>query len=313
MKPINFIIVCALSIMFGCTKPTTSPNVETESQGKFALAQIQVPSVSSESEIAIFQSVQNTSSQNTNFNLGEIRNTTDFYFTLSNVGNNSITDITLISANPNFIITPAKIDTLHPSSALRLLQVIKVIAIHGTSESRVGSAPVMAIGENKTVLTIRGKTKGTSSNSIDLSEAVEMKLEAKLANLRVQDSIFVADLSRSSGLSLIPASLTPVPFFTLRGSSAWVVNTGNVPLTVETIRTTNSEVVSSVNLRVGDSTRFPLLVRNIVTDSLGRVDSSRFITFNGLIRVNTNNTIADMRRFPMLRNGNLEFILSFRN
>lgn len=174
-----------------------------------------------------------TSASGSGFDLGTIKNTTNFYFLLRNGGGTSITGITLSSSNAAFQVVPQTIDSVPPDSTAGLLPIIKVIAVHGTSPSGIGFAALMAPGTNTTIVSIQGTTTNASGAATPVHLDANMSVTALLVDVTVLDGSSVVDLAKPPvfGLGANTCGVS-VPGFYRDIATLTLQNTGNVPLAV---------------------------------------------------------------------------------
>jgi hypothetical protein len=254
---------------------------------------------------------------NVEFNLGNIKGSTAFYFLLYNVGNSPITNVTLTIADTMFSLYPANIDTLDPGTDLGILPIVKVNAFHGTSFDGVGLRPLMRQGVNSATLRIRGTTKTPQGNDTTVVLTAGLTIQALVMDFQFHGLGGAVDLGSPSLTSLgsflrdsslnvsMPASWPayyPANYHSdkmkqytgcygtdARDTVMSIVNTGNVPLAI-TQHPSGAFPVFTASVAPGDSISVPKA-------------SGRYI-------IDGNHTIADPRRITLHTDGKCYFEFS---
>ena len=149
MRNIAKVLVFISCFSWSCSK---KDNINSIKQSYFVLNQVLLKTEKISSNLSSNGDPQNT------FNLGDIKKSNTFYFSLSNGGNTPIFDVTLNFSNSNFTIYPSYISILDINSNLSIASIIKVGVLHGLQIDELGYAPLLSQGINENVLTIKGKT-----------------------------------------------------------------------------------------------------------------------------------------------------------
>ncbi len=228
------------------------------------------------------------------FDLGDLRNTRSFYFLVGNSGDTPIVDVTLTSSNDAFPITPDAIDRIDPGKGVGVLPVLDLTAVHGTAPSGVGFTDLLPMGPNATTFTLRGTTVLASGDSVAVTAAVDVAVEARVADLRVRKGATEVDFTDVGGTIISPnlngGQGAPIYFVNAPASEPFtLINAGNVPLGLELWDGTNSGSPTTVPLAPGDS-----LVRPIAALAAA---------------VDPNNTIADPTRLRPGFDGRSYFLI----
>ena len=232
--------------------------------------------------------------QGVNFDLGDINGSTDFFFILANVGGTPITGISLTVADSSFSVYPKSIDILSPGDNIDLKELseitfVRLTAIHGPAENRVGFTNLMPAGLNSTNLRISGTTIKENSLEQAVTLSAEMQVNAFLMDLRIWDGTREVDLLKSDGQILRGGFV--IPGFVQKYDVTDTVrfeNRGSVPVEVKVFRT---NVVDT--LEVGE---IFLLGRYINTH----------------IRFESNGTMRDRARFPVYGDGKTYIFLLWK-
>ncbi len=177
-------------------------------------------------------------------NLDTIKSSAQDEFILQNTGDFDVKNIRLTTDNPNFYFSPSTIADLPPSKSSPILQVIKLNVIHGSRLDGIGFDSVLAAGANIANAHIAGSTVNFRGDSLPVSQSVQVKVFAQLVNIAVYDSTTPIDLATSLYGNATTTSDNYPDFRTPNGTLR-IVNTGNVPFTVEVFPNTLSPAVFS--------------------------------------------------------------------
>jgi hypothetical protein len=145
MRKIGYLFCLGIFALAGCSKETDSP---APGAGYFKLTQVGSPFTKSTAHATNI-------SDEINFHLGDLKSSHEFYFILSNGGDNAVFDIRLETGHAQFTVSPSQISKLSGrDSSDGFIPLIAVGVIHGRQINGVGFAPLLAMGENTTTLTI---------------------------------------------------------------------------------------------------------------------------------------------------------------
>lgn len=156
-----------------------------------------------------------------NFDIGKLKASKSFYFILSNIGDTSLTNITIEANNPNVEVFPKSIDKLEPTGNTGIVPLLELGIIHGDRLNGVGFQSLLPMGDNTIELTLKGKTFGEKGE-----EMVELKAEVKLFT-EVMDVEYYMDDQK------LPYKNTHGGYMTynaMRGETFKIKNTGNVDI-----------------------------------------------------------------------------------
>jgi hypothetical protein len=224
-----FIVVILITILLGsCQKEDTHVRSKP---GYFVLTEIRNAGIKST------QSTNNDSIK-TVFNLGDLKNSKEFYFIISNGGDNPIFDVNLKTDNPQINVSPENISFLPGKDSNGSNTIIPLIAlevVHGSQLNGVGYAKLLPMGENLVTLSVTGKTMD-DKDTINLASEFYFKLSAKVMDIRLFENEqeinllnpvgSVAGVYNSSGLDFIP-------YYHLDSDSVQIQNIGNVEINLK--------------------------------------------------------------------------------
>ncbi|MGC4118693.1 MAG: hypothetical protein QM765_29875 [Myxococcales bacterium] len=170
----------------------------------------------------------------TAFDLGDVSATKDFLFLLVNSGGAPVTDIHLTTSAGAWVVAPTTIASLAPQSGIgaSMLPVVRVTAIHGLSESRLGAAPLLPMGAQEAALHVAGKTLDAQGAELEVTLDVVLRATARVMDLEVLCDGTPVDLRYAeSMLSMDICTTLPMPNFCCNQGFS-LHNTGNVPVDV---------------------------------------------------------------------------------
>ena len=233
------------------------------------------------------------------FELGSVKGSSTFYFLLYNVGFSPITDISIDFADSHFTAFPARMDTLFPGIDIGLLPIVKVNVAHGTALNGVGSRPLLAMGNDTAILTIKGTTRTNDGKDLALTLSAGMAANALLLDIDVQDSRGSLPLASPDGRARgnFPEGLDEMPFYSAMGCTVTVKNTGNVQVAMKAW----FQRVNVLDTAFDDTLAFAIDVggKAAIPRRSGRI----------VLSIDGNNTISDQSRLPLHPNGKCYFCL----
>lgn len=265
MRVISLLILVTL-IFNSCNEE----EVRKTKSGYFTLSQLKSPSNG------------RTSSQNevtTDFDLGDLKASREFYFILGNSGENPITDITIETNDSRFIVSPHSISTLPGvNSNGTIIPLVSLSVVHGVQLNGVGFTDILEMGEHLIVLTIKGKTI-ENETPIDLVSEFTFKLNAKVMDIQLFDgnneidltnpSVYVTGTNGAGGLGILPG-------YSVFSRVLTIKNAGNVDIRV-LIKYDGSqtETIHDMILTVNQSSDFvlpePQVLHLVSLDSQGTI------------------------------------------
>ncbi len=263
MKAQLFLTIFLSLLLEGCRNaPPTSP--EQDLSGRFSLSRISQLHKEQGSTLSV------------DYDLGEIQNTTTFFFLLTNTGHRNITDISLLSSNPKIKITPALIDTLPPADRSEFTPLIQITAIHGTPQSNIGYTDLMTPGINIDTLTISGKTKNNDDTERDEILKPSFQLFALVADITVTDGNMKIDLGNKSG-TITPTDLPFGNFWVYSVTQPYfsIMNSGNVDIQMNAY-STNGDSIRSRILHPAETDSLPKY-SFVIIDTFGTITDRRVL------------------------------------
>jgi len=253
------------------------------------------------------------SKQDDHFDLGEIKKSEEYHFTLSNGGDKPIFNISLNCSNTRFSIYPTSISILEAARKLNVQPLLKVRALHGKSLDGIGYAPLMDKGDNECILSIKGNTL-SDNDTIEVKLDVYLNVFALVSDLIIHSqndtidlytyeyygSVVFKDSCKNSGLDKIRA-------YTYDKNNYKITNIGNVPLAIS-IFNRQDEIWWDIPIY----NNYLTLGIGETSDYLGLPfcqDIDVFM-FEVGFKVNTQGTITDINRLDYGDDGNIYFILT---
>jgi len=185
----------------------------------------------------------------TAFQLGDLKNSNEFYFLLSNGGDNPIFDVNLKTNNSHFTTSPENISVLPGSETDingSIIPLISMAVIHGTQINGIGFAELLPMGENLATLTITGKTI-ENHDTINLISNFYFSVDAKIMDIKIFDNGQEINLLKPVGSFAGPfdiAGLGFIRYYQTSSDSLQINNTGNVDIT---LRITEADSYGNVN------------------------------------------------------------------
>jgi len=187
---------------------------------------------------AALKSTQPDENVRTTFSLGDVKASKEFFFILSNGGENPIFDIMLKTNNPAFTIMPENISILNGKSSTGndiLYPLITLGVIHGTQLNGVGYTELLPLNENDAILTITGKTI-EGKDTIDLKSDFNFTVNAKRMDINLYNDGNLIDLLNPQGtasFSINFGGLGNIRLYTVTSSgNIRLENTGNVDIAI---------------------------------------------------------------------------------
>lgn len=292
-------ILIAGLLTYGCDS-TTSPDTTAVEPGSFAISRIHT-------KTAVHQAASgHESGQNSvSFDLGNVDNTSDYFFVLTNAGDTDIEDITLETHHSGITISPNYIEVLSPQIEMSLHQVLKLTITHGTSPSGVGHAPLLEPGPLTSALQISGRTKNEQGDSLKAELNADVSVVARLSDLQIYSGSQQIDLGSPSGgiLNSLLYEGTLRRYNVSVRNDITVENTGNAELIFATYKQgyPHFEQETEFTLEPGDTTTYswPLVGDN----------NASFFAFV----MDPGNIITDHRRLPIQNDGMVYIVLYGEN
>lgn len=225
---------------------------KSKKSGYFKLAQVQSPGTRSTVRNARVGATEETS-----FNLGEIKASREFYFMLVNGGETDITGVELETNNDAFIISPASISLLPSvtSEAESLVPLISLGIEHGPKLNGVGYTDLLPMGTNTAMLTITGSTV-ENGETVLLESTFTITVDAKTMDItlysddqEIDMSVFPAFFSGSEFESGLPG----IPGYVINPENFKIKNTGNTDVTVKIVHQVSESQQAAYELEPNES------------------------------------------------------------
>lgn len=223
MKKTTFYFCISIFIFLGCNKAD-----EISKAGYFVLTEVH------NSEYKSTKTVYDVEKE---FSLGDIKASREFYFLISNGGENSIFDITLSTDNSHFSISPENISSLSgmnsKGAGTNIVPLIRLGVLHGIRLNGLGDAELLDMGNNHTELTITGKTI-ENVDTIDLESKFIFNVNAKIMDIEVYSNGQKINLSSPDGSARFGnyGINCQIPYYSAASDTIVIKNTGNVNVTI---------------------------------------------------------------------------------
>jgi hypothetical protein len=226
MKRLLYILTGMHLIILSCT--IENEDIITSQPGYFVLTELRNNLES--------YNYNKLKSLKTGFELGDIKASKEFFFLLTNGGDQPIFDIQLVTDNEQFIITPKKIDKLEGSRTNNyeenagFIPIITLGINHGTQINGVGYTDLLPMNINTSLLTISGKTI-KNNDTITISSEFDFSVDVKIMDIKLYVQNNEIDLtSPSGGVSTTLGGLGFMRFYSISSDNIEFENTGNVPI-----------------------------------------------------------------------------------
>jgi len=186
MKNFLYLLLIIMSLL-GCKKENEG-EILTTLPGQFALT------LSS----ALKSTADLARDDSANFFLDTIKSSRTFNFSLRNIGQEDITNISITTDNSNFTVFPSTIQLLPCAggSNTALGQIISVDVIHGDRINGVGYAGLLNMGTNLCHLIIQGHTYDEKSDSIIAKLTANIRVYAKVLSVSLIQGGIPFDFSK---------------------------------------------------------------------------------------------------------------------
>jgi hypothetical protein len=175
-------------------------------------------------------------SLNTSFDLGDVKASKEFFFLLTNGGDQPIFEIQLITDNESFMISPERITKLESSASFNyeentgFIPIITLGINHGTKLNGVGYTALLPMNINTSLLTITGKTI-KDNDTITISSEFNFTVDAKIMDIRLYDQNNEINLTLpAGGASTTLGGLGFMRFYNVSSYNIEIENIGNVTI-----------------------------------------------------------------------------------
>lgn len=182
MKTVFFSFWIIMFSLLACNKEDN--NDPQPKPGSFVLTELKQSGLKS----------ANTDSIKTEFNLGDLYASKEFYFILSNAGDNPIYDVRFVSDNPAFTITPSYISTLYGSNSnSTMIPLISMGVTHGVKLNGVGYTSLLPMNENSATFTVTGNIE-ENGKMVEIQSKFRFNVNAKVMDIALYDNESEIDL-----------------------------------------------------------------------------------------------------------------------
>ncbi len=244
------------------------------------------------------------------FDLGEIKTSKSFYFLLLNVGDSPIFDITLTSDNPNFIISPSKIGYLGSNKNLStndsniIFPIITLGIEHGKKIDGNGYGTLLNMGNNSSIITIKGKTI-LNKDTIILSISPTLLVDAKIMDIRFFVDNQEINLYYPSGsLTTAIRGIGTIPYYYTDyiNKPVKIENTGNTTIAIQILGNTSDTITLEQNKTI-DSLKVD---GQFMVFTIGNLTSGGY---HAVFIFNSDGTAVINNKLKLLDDGNAYFAL----
>lgn len=222
MRKLALLIITVLAVI-SCNKEKNEENLKP---GYFVLTELKNSNLKKAT----------TDTIKTEFLLGDLKASKEFYFILSNGGDEPIYNVSFESSNPAFQVYPQMIKELPGSKTNNyILPLVSLSVIHGTRLNGVGYANLLNMDLNSSTITVKGKIV-ENEDSTEIKTVFTFRLNAKIMDVSMFDNGKEIDITKPSGsVSSNLGGLGFVRFSMISSNNLTIKNTGNVPIKISTI------------------------------------------------------------------------------
>ncbi len=261
----------------GCKKDEEKPK-----SGYFILTEIRNPNLKSTQTIY-------DEPIRTEFSLGDLRASKEFYFLISNGGENPIYNINLRTDHIQFAVTPENISMLAGSNSVgndNIIPLISLGILHGTQLNGVGYTDLLSKGENSAILTLTGKTI-EDGDTIDLESSFGFKVNAKIMDISLYSNGQEINLLNPTSVGMFGNHGT-LRYYRATSDSIEIKNIGNVDINIS--GTSFDEIETEIDL--GDI--------SLLQDHTINIDLSQHFI---ILSLDSDGTITDDSRIQLGNDG----------
>lgn len=279
MRKNAFYLIVIIALQYGCSDEEVNQKKEP---AYFTLAHLKGSNSGGRAS-----SASETSSE---FNLGDIKASKEFYFLLGNGGDNPIYNVKLESSNPMFDISPRSISILEGKNSIdnSVIPLISLGVLHGMQLNGVGYTELLPMGENEVTLSISGKVV-ENGDSVEVNSTFDVTVSARQMDIKLYSNDVEIDFSSSNAVGQwigteFASGLPSIPAYDADPSNIKIKNTGNVEIKLSLISMTpgpdtvrmvlQPNQLESINYPPRDNT--PLYFALLIMDGNGTItDRSR--------------------------------------
>lgn len=272
MKNIIYALIILIAV-FACKKD----EVALKKPGYFILTELKSPQLKN----ARIDSVK------TQFSLGDIKASKEYYFILSNGGDNPIYDVEFKSDNPAFKVFPEKINELAGAKTVNnLIPLISLNVIHGTQLNGIGYTNLLPMNINSATITISGKII-ENGDSVKIASTYSFKVNAKVMDVGIFAGDQEIDLTKPfASTSSNLGGLGFIRLYNVSSNKLTFKNTGNVDIHLTTYQQDNSIVIKGQPIPIATGSAIQLVIKQEF--STIELDSDGTITNDTRIQLGNN-------------------------
>ncbi len=191
-------------VFFSCKKDEEKVTPPSSESGYFVVSSMSMSQASAPNgRIATVPST-------TEFDLGSLRASKEYLFTITNGGAMPIFDVILTSNNAPFEITPKTIKTVPGKNQTGIMPLLTVGITHGRQLNGTAKAPVLAMGQNTATIKLRGKTI-SNQDTIEVTGEFKVLVDAKVFGVKflsggqtpTQNEFLAYKVSPSKGVTIV--------------------------------------------------------------------------------------------------------------
>jgi hypothetical protein len=205
-QPVRALLsLCVLSqLFFACKKDDKQATPPGSEPGYFVVSSM------SQASAANARIANLPSPSATEFDLGQLRASKEFLFTITNGGDMPIFDVALTSDNAPFDITPKTIKSVPGKKQTGIMPLLTVGITHGRQLNGTAKAAVLSMGQNSATIKLTGKTL-KDKDTIVVTGEFKVTINAKVFGVKLlpfnQEPIAIDNnayvVSHTKGLKII--------------------------------------------------------------------------------------------------------------
>ncbi len=231
------------------------------------------------------------------YDFGDLKASKEFYFLLTNGGDQGIFDVQLSMDNNSFNISPGDIEFLpgglfiYNEENIGLIPLLTLGITHGINLNGVGYDSMLSMGQHSSILTITGKTL-EGEDTISIKSEFVFSAFARCMDIKLySDSLLINLENPDAYVSSFQGWLRG--YFVSRSSMISAVNTGNVSITIYQVVGLNQ--YNPITLEPNDSLY---------------INTMPSVWENIKYAIDGDGTISDQSRIELVNNGKGYFILA---